>query len=571
MKRSVRSLAAATIAASALATVWGAAPAQAQGAAAGAPGINVVSWNICGEAGGDRGMAGFCPDRDEPTKKIEQIKQVVAEQRADVVMLQEACGEAPGSHMDMLRTALGSDWSLRHAAGARPDGRTDCRAGLKGQLGIVLAVKGTITDSWSENALPADPTGASKQTLPVLCAAVAGWTTTPCTTHIVVGDDARARTQLGNVKAFAEKHSGANGFVLGGDFNRNGDAAVMQPMNAALDRCVNETTYHGWELDTKKHSYHSLDHFYATRTVGNSRFASCAVDRKRMDTTENEPDSGPPGAVSDHAPIIARLRGTPVPGDMNGDGKPDLVAVDDAGKLRLYRGQGDGGITGSPTTIGGSGWTGASVTHRGDFTGDGTEDVVARVGGEVRVYPNRGDGSLADPVRLAGVPTGAQVVSVGDLTGDAYPDLVASYDDKLWLYAGVPAAKPAVRPARQIGSGGWSPMTLTAMGDADHDGLPDLLARDTRDGRLWLYRGRPDGSFDHRTDYGHGYGPANRPLLAGAADADGNGTADLWTTTDEGTGTLMFYAGETNPAGHPVDGDRTTVGLSGWKSIRSIS
>jgi hypothetical protein len=33
----------------------------------------------------------------------------------------------------------------------------------------------------------------------------------------------------------------------------------------------------------------------------------------------------------------------------------------------------------------------------------------------------------------------------------------------------------------------------------------------------------------------------------------------------------MFYAGGTNSAGDPVDGTRTTVGLSGWNSIVLIS
>ncbi|MEU8563100.1 hypothetical protein AB0C45_16625 [Streptomyces cyaneofuscatus] len=60
-------------------------------------------------------------------------------------------------------------------------------------------------------------------------------------------------------------------------------------------------------------------------------------------------------------------------------------------------------------------------------------------------------------------------------------------------------------------------------------------------------------------------------MIAGAADADGNGVADMWTTTNEGSGTLMFYAGATGAAGHPVDGERTTVGASSWSTIRSVS
>ncbi|MEV6953406.1 FG-GAP-like repeat-containing protein [Streptomyces sp. NPDC051183] len=554
----------------ALGTVLSAAPAQAGAATVrpAAPEIRVVSWNICGEAGGDRGDAGYCPYRDEPAQKMDQVKQLVDEQRANVVMLQEVCGEAPDSHMALLQARLGAGWSIRHAAGARPDGRTDCRAGLTGQLGVLLAVKGEITSAVSENTLPA---GDDRQTLPALCASVAGWTTTVCTTHIVAGQDQRAAEQIKHVKAFLDRN-GPNGVVVGGDFNRNAGAPAMEPLTGGYDRCIEGTTYHGWDTAAKAHAWHRLDHLFTTRAAGAGRFASCSIDASRMDVTENEPAGGAPSGYSDHAPVTGVLRGAPVPGDMTGDGKPDLLAVDDAGRLRLYRGDGTGAVTGSPAVIGSGGWTGSAVTHRGDWTGDGHEDVVARIGGELRVYPGRGDGTLASPVRIAaGLPATAQVVGVGDATGDGHPDLVATIGEELWLYAGDPAARPAVKPAVRIGNGGWAVMTLTAPGDADHDGRPDLLARDTRDGRLWLYRGRSDGGFDARTQYGHGYGTANRPLIAGGADADGNGTADMWTTTGEGTGTLMFYAGEANGAGDPVDGTRTTVGQSGWNTVRSIS
>ncbi|MEU1087972.1 FG-GAP-like repeat-containing protein [Streptomyces sp. NPDC005576] len=256
------------------------------------------------------------------------------------------------------------------------------------------------------------------------------------------------------------------------------------------------------------------------------------------------------------------------PGDMTGDKKPDLVAIDNLGKLRLYPGTGTGAL-GAPVSIGTTGWSGASVTHRGDWTGDGMEDVVARVGGDLRVYANLGDGTLAAPVKIAGgLPTTAQVVGVGDDTRDGQPDLVISYNDKLYLYAGVSGTVPSVAAPVLIGNGGWGVLTLTAPGDADKDGRVDLLARDTRDGILYHYLGQANGSFSDRTEYGHAYTVAYRPLIAGASDANLDGVADMWATTDEGN--LVFYKGATSIHG-PVDGASTQVGTGAWNTIEAIS
>lgn len=260
---------------------------------------------------------------------------------------------------------------------------------------------------------------------------------------------------------------------------------------------------------------------------------------------------------------------TPVAGDMNGDNKPDMVAVDDEGKLLLYPGLGTGAI-GAPTVIGTGGWAGSSVTHRGDWTGDGMEDVVARVGGEVRVYPNLGNGTIGSPIDIVtGLPTSAQVVSVGDTNRDGKPDLLVTHTNKLFLYPGVVGNAADVAAPIVIGTGGWDVMDLSALGDANKDGRPDLLARDTSDGIFYVYLGQPDGkTFSDRTEFGRGYTVATRPLIAGAADANRDGVADMWATA--GDGTLKFYKGGADIHG-PIDGPSIQVGTGGWGAIKSIS
>ncbi|MFJ4478690.1 FG-GAP-like repeat-containing protein [Streptomyces xanthochromogenes] len=258
--------------------------------------------------------------------------------------------------------------------------------------------------------------------------------------------------------------------------------------------------------------------------------------------------------------------------DMTGDGKADLLAIDSASKLYLYPGRGDGTL-GDRITIGSGGWSGASISHRGDRTGDGKEDLIARIGGEIRVYPGRGDGSLGEAVGLNGalgniLPDTAQVVSVGDMNGDGYPDLVANYNNALWLYAGDPARKPGVKTAVKLG-GGWAPYTLSALGGSTGAKTADLLARNTSDGTLWRYPGSGNG-FGNRTPFSTGsWTPANRPLIAAGDDADGNDLPGLWATT--GDGKLLFYSGGRDANGNPIDGSSTVIGSAGWNGIKTIS
>ncbi|MEV6110322.1 endonuclease/exonuclease/phosphatase family protein [Streptomyces sp. NPDC051940] len=287
------------------------------------PEIRMLSWNICGEAGGLRGDAGYCPYRAEPAAKVEQVRQLVRKHRANVVMLQEVCGyaeggraAAAGSHMDLLGKALGAGWSIRHAAGARPDGRTDCRGGLTGDLGVLVAVRGEITSARAANTLPPDPAGTSLQTLPALCVTVRGWRPEVCTAHLVVGEDdpadpgARAPRQVAEVVGFLGD-AVRSGAVLGGDFNRNGGSPVLAALNERMERCVDDVTRHGWDPATGTHSWHRLDHFYATKAATGSRYAWCGADTSRMDTTANDPASGAPDGYSDHAPILGVVPGGP--------------------------------------------------------------------------------------------------------------------------------------------------------------------------------------------------------------------------------------------------------------------
>lgn len=277
--------------------------------------LNVLSWNTCGEAGGKRGDAGFCPYRDDPQAKVDVIADLVAEHDLDVILLQEVCAETADSHLGRLKTALGDGWQIGNARGARPDGRTDCRGDLNGELGVGIAIKASNAEFTSKQTLPPDPTGQSKQTLPTLCATTTDWPTKVCTTHILADpEDPRRPQQVKNVRDYVWP-SRAN-LVLGGDFNLFPGSATLKPISDNFHECdgrsygsgdkVDETTHHAWTGDNT-HVYRKRDHIFASKPDSGTNFGSCDSRTDLMDTTENEPDSGPPSGYSDHAPLLGTV------------------------------------------------------------------------------------------------------------------------------------------------------------------------------------------------------------------------------------------------------------------------
>ncbi|MER6997511.1 VCBS repeat-containing protein [Streptomyces sp. NPDC000410] len=87
-------------------------------------------------------------------------------------------------------------------------------------------------------------------------------------------------------------------------------------------------------------------------------------------------------------------------GDLNADGRGDILGKDTSGRLWRYYGNGKGAI-GSGTQIG-SGWGGHNATVGiGDLTKDGVDDLVSRTtGGDLYRYEGNGTGAYRSGVKL---------------------------------------------------------------------------------------------------------------------------------------------------------------------------
>lgn len=234
------------------------------------------------------------------------------------------------------------------------------------------------------------------------------------------------------------------------------------------------------------------------------------------------------------------------PHDYSDSGSPDLLVREGSGRLASYdvRQLASAPEATPERTERGGGW---SVYDRllsaGNLDTTPYADLLARDGqGVLWLYSGTGQ-SLAPRVRVgSGWGIYSTFATGSDLTGDGRPDLVATDTaGVLWLYKATgDAAKPF--EARVRVGGGWNTYDLlTAPGDIGGAKSGDLLARD-RNGDLWLYLGKGDGTFAARSKVGSGWSAFRAVVNIGDVDRDGR--ADL--VAERGSGdrsVLTVYKG----------------------------
>lgn len=178
-------------------------------------------------------------------------------------------------------------------------------------------------------------------------------------------------------------------------------------------------------------------------------------------------------------------------GDVNADGTRDVIvgANDDesggvnAGKIYVFSGSDGSEIL---TVVGSAGSSmGLSVAGPGDLNGDGFDDVLTTVGGDVHAYSGA-SGSLLYITHKPDVFTNLKTVSaLGDVNKDSIPDFVVGAlgifkcCDSVWIVSGSDGTKLSeVYPdffypqLNDTSFGG----RLAALGDINADGYPDFIA-----------------------------------------------------------------------------------------------
>jgi hypothetical protein len=223
-------------------------------------------------------------------------------------------------------------------------------------------------------------------------------------------------------------------------------------------------------------------------------------------------------------------------GDINRDGRLDVVAVGSLTAVLL--GKGDGTFQ-SPKLISGTG-TDAAL---GDVNGDGYPDLVVVTAAGLQVRTNDQHGSFGTPSYLPFLQSTPVTAAVVDINGDGFLDVVCANGSLVVLLGnGDGTVRDPIVSAVNA--------TNFAVADANRDGVPDIYYTGVVAGvsSAGVLLGNRDGTFRQVT--ATAVGPSAQELALG--DFDGDGVLDMAVSSfGDGVASSTAASGMTVLLGNP--------------------
>lgn len=240
-------------------------------------------------------------------------------------------------------------------------------------------------------------------------------------------------------------------------------------------------------------------------------------------------------------------------GDISGDGKADIVTVEDegSGKFRYMLGTGEGaGVSSWKVVL--PGMSAAVSLELGDVTGDGKEDIISvenEGSGKYRYMLGTSSGSSISSWKsvLPGM-SAPDDMAVGDMGGDGKADILTAEAEGSgsFRYMLGTSSGTSIASWKQIMSGMSNPTDME-LGDVTGDGNADVVTEESQG----------NGQCRYMLGTGSGSGISNwKQVLSGMTcasfdldDFTGDGRADIVAFESAGGGQYRYALGSSYGSG----------------------
>jgi hypothetical protein len=256
-----------------------------------------------------------------------------------------------------------------------------------------------------------------------------------------------------------------------------------------------------------------------------------------------------PSAWSFTVPLLLSQEAFPLvlgAGDFNGDGIPDVVTASTTyiGSISIFIGKGDGtfkqpilyAVDANPYSM-----------AVGDFDEDGNLDLIAVGGaasGAISVFVGNGDGTFRLKAHYT-TPWTLTAVVVSDYNGDGHADIAITgvptgAQGKVSIYLG--NGDGTFQKRSDYGT--QQTPSAIAIGDLNRDGKSDLVVAHNFASQLSIYLGNGDGTLQPPVDYQTSSNSYTNTIEI--ADFNADGALDLVTAFDSSHLAIFFGDGDGN-------------------------